>query len=86
MQVSPKALGLTFGTIEGLALFLFALTASSSGYALEFVELVGTLFPSYEATTQGAFAGLIWGFVDGLIGGALIAWLYNKFSSCACCK
>jgi membrane associated rhomboid family serine protease len=23
---------------------------------------------------------LIWGFIDGFIGGAVLAWLYNKFA------
>jgi len=31
-------------------------------------------------TVGGAFVGLIWGFVDGLIVGAIFAWLYNKIS------
>ena len=28
-----------------------------------------------------AIVGAIWGFVDGCIGGAILAWLYNKLGS-----
>jgi hypothetical protein len=26
----------------------------------------------------GSVIGLVWGLVDGMIGGALIAWVYNR--------
>jgi hypothetical protein len=30
---------------------------------------------------MGSLIGLIWGIVDGAIGGALLAWLYNRLSA-----
>jgi len=33
-----------------------------------------------EPTLAGSFIGLGWAFLDGLIGGAVLAWLYNKLS------
>jgi len=29
----------------------------------------------------GSLIGLVWGFVDGLIGGAIFAWLYNLLAA-----
>jgi len=31
-----------------------------------------------SATFFGAIIGAIWGFIDGLLGGVVIAWVYNK--------
>jgi hypothetical protein len=35
------------------------------------------VYRGYSITPLGSVVGLIWGFVDGLIGGAIFAWLYN---------
>ena len=39
-----------------------------------FIERV---YIGYEFTPVGSVIGFLWGFVDGLIGGAIVAWLYN---------
>ena len=38
---------------------------------------IGLVYRGYHFTAAGSFFGLVWGFVDGLIGGAIFAWLYN---------
>jgi hypothetical protein len=35
------------------------------------------VYPGLSATPAGAVIGLLWGFVDGVICGVLVAWLYN---------
>ncbi len=46
------------------------------------VTLIGKVYRGYTITGSG---GLIWGLLDGLIGGAIFAWLYNLLGS-ACAR
>lgn len=79
MQLSVKGLAFSIGIIEGLVFFVLGLTAMG-GYGEAFVNAVSTLAIGYDASVAGAVIGAIWGFVDGLIGGALIAVIYNHFA------
>ena len=45
--------------------------------ATEEMLLIGKIYRGYNISVGGAFIGLLWGFFDGLILGALYAWLYN---------
>ena len=38
---------------------------------------LGLIYRGYRLTVPGAFIGLAWGLADGLVGGAIFAWLYN---------
>lgn len=79
MKLHTKSFALAFGALEGLSFFAFALLALYYGYGVEIVEAIGPLFPSglYTASWNGAFWGLVIGFIDGYIGGAIFALLYN---------
>ena len=49
------------------------------GWGREIVELASSLYLGYAATCLGTIIGTTWAFIDGFIGGVIIAWLYNKF-------
>jgi hypothetical protein len=36
------------------------------------------VYRGYSVTVAGSLIGAAWGFVDGLLGGAAFAWLYNR--------
>jgi len=74
---APK-FGLAMGIIWGLALLIIGIAAAYAGYGKEIVALCGSVYIGYDATLVGAIVGTIWGFFDGLIGGFIFAWLYNK--------
>jgi hypothetical protein len=38
---------------------------------------ISRIYRGYSITPTGSLVGLAWGVADGLIGGALFAWLYN---------
>lgn len=38
------------------------------------------IYPGYYITAVGSLVGLVWAFIDGLIGGVIFAWLYNMFA------
>jgi hypothetical protein len=40
--------------------------------------MAGSIYPGYSISPGGSFLGLIYGFLDGFIAGAVIAWIYNK--------
>ena len=45
----------------------------------ETLSKLGTFYLGYSVSWGGAFVGLVYGFIDGLIGGFLLVLLYNAF-------
>jgi hypothetical protein len=43
------------------------------------MSLLQTAYIGYTLSPVGSMVGLAWGFIDGAIGGAVLAWLYNLF-------
>lgn len=80
MKLNVRALGLAGGIVWGLVIFLLTYWFLIFGYEGENLARLSNVYLGYSVTWYGAFVGLIWGFVDGFIGGALLAWLYNKFA------
>ena len=52
--------------------------AAMFGWGTEWVKILGSLYLGYRASVLGIIIGALWAFVDGFIGGAIIAWIYNK--------
>jgi hypothetical protein len=53
------------------------------GYGSAFLQLVASIYPGYKAsaTFGQVVIGALYGLVDGAIGGAMFAWLYNWVST-----
>ena len=77
MKLNIKALALTSGLIWGLGLFIMTWWIIFFEGATGEVTLIGQIYRGYTISPLGSVIGLVWGFVDGLIGGAIFAWLYN---------
>jgi len=75
MKIRPLAL--TLGTIIGAYMFLMGMGAML-GWGTELVKVIGSLYIGYGPTFLGALIGGVYGFIDGAIAGALIAFIYNK--------
>ncbi len=80
MKLSPKALGLTLGLLTGAAVFLATLWTLAVGGGKHLI-LLRQFYLGYSVSVGGAFVGLLYGFLDGLIVGVIIAALYNRFVS-----
>jgi hypothetical protein len=80
MKLSVKALALTSGILWGAAVCLATLWLLVMGYDGRLISQLDHFYLGYTFSAVGAFVGLAWGFVDGAIGGALFAWLYNKLA------
>ncbi|VAW59829.1 hypothetical protein MNBD_GAMMA11-108 [hydrothermal vent metagenome] len=78
-KLNVKGLAIALGSAWGFCM-LFAGWASIYGWAIEFVDIMGSVYIGYEATFIGAIIGAIWGFVDGATGGLMIAVIYNVVS------
>jgi hypothetical protein len=78
MKLNIKAFAFACGLIWGIGLFLLTWWVIISGGSTGETTLIGRVYWGYNISALGSIIGLIWAFVDGLIGGAVFAWLYNR--------
>ncbi|MFH1858322.1 MAG: bacteriophage holin [Candidatus Omnitrophota bacterium] len=81
MKLDIKAFALACGLLWGLYLFLMTWWIMAFEGATKEVTLLGRLYRGYTISPLGSVIGFAWAFCDGLIGGAVFAWLYNLFVS-----
>ena len=77
MRLNAKNLGLAGGILWGVVLSAVTLVSVPTGYAGEFLGLVGSIYPGYSVSWLGALVGLVYGFIDGFICLFVLALLYN---------
>jgi hypothetical protein len=77
MKLNVKAFALTSGLIWGFGLLFITwwiiVFEGSTGDLLA----IGHVYRGFNVSPWGSVIGLLWGFFDGLVGGAIFAWLYN---------
>jgi hypothetical protein len=76
-RAHKSALGLAFGLLAGLGLFLmtvFHVVTKVDGLPL---GLLNQYFAGYGVSWPGAFVGLAWGVVVGFVGGWLLGFVHN---------
>lgn len=79
MKLRPIALGIGLGTVWGVSLFITTWVSYFTGYGRLFLEVLAqSIYPGYTISPSGSILGLFYGFLDGLISGFFIAWIYNK--------
>jgi len=81
MKLNVKAFALTSGLVWGLGLFMLTwwIIAFGGGATGE-TTLIGRVYLGYRISPVGSIIGLVWAFADGLVCGAVFAWLYNKLT------
>ncbi len=77
MKLDVKAFGLTCGLLWGVGLLCLTWWLIAFDGATGETTLIGRLYRGYSVSPVGSVIGMIWGFVDGLVGGVVFAWLYN---------
>ena len=80
MKLSVKGLALAAGIIWGLGLFFITWWIILFDGSSTKETFIGMIYRGYNITPLGSLIGLIWAFPDGLIGGAIFAWIYNLCS------
>ena len=81
MKLNVKAFALTCALLWGIGLFFIAWWVMFFEGSAGDAGLLGRIYIGYSISPLGSTIGLLWGFVDGLIGGAVFAWLYNMIVS-----
>ena len=80
MKLNVKSFALSCGILWGLAILLVTYWLLIFGASGTTIAKLGKIYLGYSYSWIGGIVGLLWGFFDGLIGGAVFSWLYNKFS------
>lgn len=81
MKLNLKAFALTASLVCGIGIFLLTWWIIILGGTTGTKTVLGVVYPGYNISPVGSLIGLAWGLVDGLIVGAIFAWLYNLFAS-----
>ena len=81
MKLNIKAFALVCGLMWGLGVFCLAWWIMMFEGATGEVPFLGHLYRGFNISPLGSVIGLVWAFFDGLVGGAIFAWLYNKLAS-----
>ncbi len=77
MKLDVKAFALACGILWGFGLFALTWWIIALDGATHEVTLIGRLYRGYNISPIGSVFGLVYGFFDALVGGAIMAWLYN---------
>ena len=79
MRFDIKAFAIASGLMYGFILFVSVWWLMARGYSNQ-ETLLGMVYPYFTISPQGSLIGLIYGLFDGVIIGALFAWLYNHLA------
>ncbi len=80
MKLNTNAFALTSGLVWGIGIFLLTWWIIALGGGPGDLAFVGKIYIGYDVTPTGSVVGLAWALVDGFIGGAIFAGVYNKIS------
>ena len=69
------ALGLTWAIL----VFVLGIVAAAFGWGVPVAAALASLYLGFGPTFIGSVAGAVWAFVNGLVAGLMVAWLYNRF-------
>jgi hypothetical protein len=78
MRLDVRTFALTCGLFWGLGLFFLTWWIIMLDGPSSEPTLIGRVYRGYSLTAAGSVIGLLWAAVDGLVGGAIFAWLYNR--------
>ncbi len=83
MKLSVKSLTITAALYWGGTVFFVALVNYlSPPFGKAFLDLVSSIYPGYKSVGSlgSVIVGTLYSLVDGAVGGAIFAWMYNAFS------
>lgn len=86
MRINIKGLAIAGGALVGgtwLIVGLVNIVAPSYGLAL--LDLAAAIYPGYHgpAGFGSVLVATLYGLGDGAVGGALLAWIYNRVTAAA---
>lgn len=81
MKLNVMACGLACSLVWGVGLFLATWWMMAFDGATGEPTIIGKFYRGYAVSPVGSLVGLVWALVDGFIGGAILAWLYNVIAA-----
>ncbi len=78
MKLNVRAFAVVCALIWGVGVFLATWWIILFEGPTEDPTFIGRVYRGFSVTAAGSLVGLVWGLADGLIVGALFAWLYNR--------
>ncbi len=78
MKINVKSFSLAASLILGFGIFLMTWWIILINGASGEKTVLGVVYLGYNISALGSIIGLAWGLIDGLVGGAVFAWLYNR--------
>jgi hypothetical protein len=77
MKLEVKAFALTCAVVWGLGLPLLTWWIMAFDGPSPNPTWIGHIYRGDNLTFVGSLVGAVWAFFDGLVGGAIFAWLYD---------
>ena len=84
MRLSAKAVAVTSAIVWGGCLLVVGLiNLAAPSYGADFLRGMGSVYPGFYHVHNFAdvLLGTLYGAVDGVVGGWLLAWIYNYFAA-----
>ena len=80
MKLNVKAFAVTCALVWGVGLFILTWWVILWDGVTGEPTVIATVYRGFNISPLGSLIGLLWGLADGLVCGAIFAWLYNKLS------
>ena len=80
MKLNVKSFAMSCGLTWAIGLFWLTWWIILFEGATGDVTFIGRVYRGYSISPIGSIIALPWAFVDGLIGGAIFAWIYNALA------
>lgn len=84
MKLSIWAIALTMGLLwAGCMLVVGIIHLFAPAYGAEFLRMMSSVYPGFHdsATWGSVIVGTLYGFLDGLVGGLIFAWIYDRIAA-----
>ena len=81
MKLNVRAFALAFAVWWGVGIFLGTWWVIALGGSTGEPTFLARIYIGYEISPLGSIIGFVWGTIDGLVSGAIFAWLYNTIAT-----
>jgi len=78
-KLSVRAFATTAGLLWGAALFFMTWWLIAWGENASVLNWLSAFYRGYDVSPVGSLVGVAWAVPDGAVGGAIFAWVYNRF-------
>ena len=76
--ISSRKFGLAWGFSFAVFFLFFGIVSMIFGIWQEMIEMCSKVYIGFEPSLIGSVKGALWGFVEGMVLGTLVAIIYNR--------